>query len=270
MKKYTLGWLPDYPDHRDYLADSEKGKKYIKETTAKLKIKKSVLSGNPVDLRSYFTPIENQEDIGSCTAQAAAGLVEYVELNQFDEYLDVSRLFLYKVTRKLLGLTGDTGAYVRTTLKALRLFGTVPETYYPYDTPHYDEEPPAFCYSFARNYQILNYYRLQDLNEIKNVLNQGLPVAFGFTVFRSMFTPDVEETGIIPFPADNDSVAGGHAVVAAGYDDGKKRVLIRNSWGTEWGEEGYGYMPYEYFERGLTRDYWVLVKTKFESLRGAL
>lgn len=270
MKRHALGWLPDYPDHRDYLADSKKGVEYTKETAKKLKIDISSLKSNPVDLRPYCTPIEDQEDIGSCTAQAGVGLVEYIELNQFGEYLDASRLFLYKVTRNLLELTGDTGAYMRSTLKALRLFGTVPESYLPYVTSKFDEEPPAFCYSFARNYQILSYYRLQTLAEIKSVLEMGLPVAFGFTVFRSMFAGDVEETGKIPFPSKYDSVAGGHAVVAVGFNDGENYVIIRNSWGINWGDNGYGYLPYKYFEEGLTRDYWILVKTKYESLKGSL
>ncbi len=270
MKKYALGWLPDYPDHRDFLGDSKDGVKYARETALKLNIKKSSIESNPVDLRPYCTSIEDQEDLGSCTAQAGAGLVEYIELNQFGEYLDASRLFLYKVTRNLLGLIGDTGAYMRTTLKALQLFGTVPESYHPYMTSRFDEEPPAFCYSFARNYQILRYYRLQTLADIKKVLGLGLPVAFGFTVFRSIFASEVEETGNIPFPSSNDSVAGGHAVVAVGFDDAKKYIIIRNSWGKNWGDDGYGYLPYKYFEVGLARDYWILVKTKYESLKGAL
>jgi C1A family cysteine protease len=270
MIKYSLGWLPDYPDFRDRLADSKEGKKYSEATAEMLKLDKSALDSNPVDLRRYFTPIEDQEDIGSCTAQAGAGLVEYIELNQFGEYLDASRLFLYKVTRNLLGLTGDTGALVRTTLKALRLFGTVPEMYYPYDTVIFDEEPDAFCYSFAGNYKILSYYRLRDLNEIKRVLKLGLPVAFGFTVFRSIFNQEVTRTGVIPFPSINDRVAGGHAVVAVGFNDQKKQIIIRNSWGIDWGDQGYGYLPYKYFEKGLTDDYWILVKTRYESLREAM
>jgi C1A family cysteine protease len=269
MSKFALGWLPDYPDYRDYLATSNEGKKYIAETSRNLKIKQSALKGNPVDLRPFCTPIEDQEGIGSCTAQAGVGLVEYIELNQFQEYLDASRLFLYKVTRNLLGLTGDTGAYVRTTFKALRLFGTVPESYYPYLTPQYDNEPSPFCYSFARNYQILRYLKLKDLTEVKGILDSGLPVAFGFTVFRSIFLPEVEETGVIKVPTQNDSVAGGHAVAAVGYDDKKRYIIIRNSWGERWGDRGYGYLPYQYFEKGLCRDFWVLVKTKYESLRHA-
>lgn len=65
--------------------------------------------------------------IGSCTANAGVGLVEYFERRAFGKHLDASRLFLYKVTRNLLHLTEDTGAYLRTTMAAMALFGVPPK-----------------------------------------------------------------------------------------------------------------------------------------------
>lgn len=77
--------------------------------------------------------------------------------------------------------------------------------------------------------------------------------------------------GKIPFPCDGEKVEGGHAVVAVGYDDNLEisnpgcdgssttgALLIRNSWGTAWGQDGYGWLPYQYVEAGLAEDWWVV------------
>jgi C1A family cysteine protease len=235
-----------------------------------------------VDLRPSCPPIEDQEQIGSCTANAAAGLIEYFEQRAFGRHTDASRLFLYKVTRNLMNVTGDTGAFLRTTMGAMVLFGAPPEEYWPYETAQYDEEPPAFLYAFAQNFQTINYYRYdppgiereQVLSRIKTNLAAGLPAMFGFTVFRSI--SQAQTSGQIPYPSKKDREEGGHAVVAVGYDDALKiknsnpdgaetkgAILIRNSWGAGWGEEGYGWLPYEYVRRSLAIDWWSVLKNEW-------
>jgi C1A family cysteine protease len=117
-------------------------------------------------------------NLGSCTANAGVGLVEYFERRASGKHLDASRLFPYKVTRDLPHWTGDTGALLRTVMKALTLFGVPPEGYYPYSVPGYDKEPPAFCYAFAQSYQAISCYRFDPpgtprdalLNQIKSYL----------------------------------------------------------------------------------------------------
>jgi C1A family cysteine protease len=233
-------------------------------------------------LRQWFTPIENQQNLGSCTAHAGIGLVEYFENKSFGKFIDASRLFLYKVSRDLLNWTGDTGAFVRTTMKALTLFGVPPEQYYPYVVSNYDMEPSAFLFAYAQNYQAISYYKIDIvginkealLEKIKTFLAMGLPCMFGFTVYNSY--NQANTTGKIPFPSTGDRAVGGHAIVAAGYDDGMKirntnmggietkgALLIRNSWGTGWGESGYGWLPYEYVKQGLAIDWWSLLKNEW-------
>jgi C1A family cysteine protease len=235
-----------------------------------------------VDLRPWMSPIEDQGAIGSCTAQAGIGLVEYNERRAFGRHVNRSRLFLYKATRNLLHWTGDTGAYLRTTMGALALFGAPPEEYCRYVTADYDKEPGAFCYAFAQNFQSLQYFRLDPagtardvlLARIKSNVAAGLPSMFGFTVYNSI--AQANTTGAIPFPVGGEGVAGGHAVVAAGFDDNrlirnanaggittKGALLIRNSWGTGWGQAGYGWLPYEFVLRGLAVDWWTLVKQEW-------
>jgi len=269
-----MGWQPDLPDVRDFNAASDS----IKEVLAKSKPLKGAAKALPssADLRQWCAPIEDQGDLGSCTANAGVGLIEYFERRAFRKHLDSSRLFLYKVTRNLLGWKGDTGAYLRDTMKAMVLFGVPPERYWPYDIAKYEKEPTSFCYAFAQSYQAIKYYRLDPsgtspskvLSEVKKSVAAGLPAMFGFSVYSSM--PGTGDgKGEIPYPGPGDRLEGGHAVVAVGYDDGKKigrdkgALLIRNSWGTEWGDKGYGWLSYSYVEGGLADDFWSLVKAEY-------
>jgi C1A family cysteine protease len=235
-----------------------------------------------VDLRPWMSAVEDQGAIGSCTAQAGVGLIEYYDRRAFGRHVNRSRLFLYKSTRNLLHWSGDTGAFLRTTMAALSLFGVPPEEYWAYDTADFDREPTAFCYAFAPGFQSLQYFRLDSpgttrdvlLNRIKTNLASGLPSLFGFTVYSSIAQADTG--GAIPFPVSGESTEGGHAVVAAGYDDNKLirnanagglttrgAFLIRNSWGTQWGQGGYGWLPYDFVLRGLAVDWWCLLKQEW-------
>jgi len=268
-----LGWLRDLPDFRDLRADSPK----IAEVLKKSKALKRVAARAPaaVDLRRWCPPVEDQGELGSCTANAGVALLEYFERRTTGEHLDASRLFLYKTTRNLLGWAGDDGAYLRTTMKAMVLFGVPPEQYWQYEPARLNEEPPAFCYAFAQNYKSIKYYRLdppgtmpdQVLANVRQFLAAGLPSMFGFTVYSSL--PAVGGGADIPYPVETDSCEGGHAVAAVGYDNNRRigphkgALLIRNSWGNEWGDHGYGWLPYEYVLRGLADDFWSLVKAEF-------
>jgi C1A family cysteine protease len=299
-----LGWLPDYPDFRDYTPETDRVSSRLKRMGEDASIKQMILNigvpedtvkadtpeapelGKPsVDLSKYCSPIENQGRIGSCTANAGVALVEYFERRASGEHVDASRLFLYKTTRNLLKFEGDTGAYLRSTMGALVLFGVPPEEYWPYtdSKPEYDEEPSAFCYAYAQNYQALQYFRLDQPNDlprkkllsrIKAMLLAGLPPMFGFSVFSSI--AQAHDDGMIPYPSRGDDRAGGHAVMAVGFNDeieiknenGSEEptvgaLKIRNSWGTGWGDEGYGWLPYKYVLQGLAVDWWSLIKNEW-------
>lgn len=237
-----------------------------------------------VDLSFWCSPIEDQGELNTCTACAGVGLLEYFAKRSFGEFEDLSPLFLYKVARNLRKRDGDVGAPLRDIMRTMVLFGVPPERYWPYRIDSLDEEPPAFCYSYAQNYQTLKYFRLDRadvsarnlLLKAKAVLAAGFPCMFGFTVYSSLYIDENIEQGLIPFPdRDRDRVAGGHAVVAVGYNDFKRircsngsgetrgALLIRNSWGKDWGNEGYGWLPYEYVLKGLTADWWSLLKAEW-------
>jgi len=147
---YGTGWIRDWPDFRDYTAETPKVKAMLKDLgVAKASAKAPALPAT-VDMRGYFSPIENQGAIGSCTAHAGVGVLEYFERRGFGNHVDASRLFLYKVTRDLLGWTGDTGAFLRSTMGAMALFGVPPEKYWPYDVAKYDVEPTRSCTASGR------------------------------------------------------------------------------------------------------------------------
>ncbi|RMF94469.1 MAG: cysteine protease [Candidatus Schekmanbacteria bacterium] len=280
-KKIGLGWLPDYPDFRDYTEDVPQVKEMIEKIKVPSKEAKTLKLPSSVDLRQWCSPVEDQESLGSCTAHAGVGIVEYFERRAFGKYIDASRLFLYKTTRNLLKWTGDTGAFLRTTMGALVLFGVPPEEYWPYNIADFDKEPPAFCYAFAQQYQAIRYFRHDPpgtdactlMNRIKLFLAFGIPAMFGFTVYSSIY--QANNDGLIPYPCHGERILGGHAVVAVGYDDNleiknkncnektKGAYLIRNSWGTNWGNSGYGWLPYQYVLSGLARDWWSLIKNEW-------
>jgi len=278
-RRYGMGWIPDYPDFRDYTDKTEEVKTLLRVTQV---LKKKTLPKS-INLREWCSPIEDQGMLGSCTAHAGAGIIEYYERKSFGMHIDASRLFLYKVTRNLMKMKGDTGAYLRTTIGAMVLFGVPPEDYWPYadEEKKFDKEPPAFCYAFAQNYQTIKYYRHDPpetpantiLNRVKTYLSSGHPAMFGFTVYNSI--EQAEKTGKIPFPSSREKIEGGHAVAVVGYDDsikinntyGQKEttgaLLIRNSWGKGWGEEGYGWLPYDYILKGLAEDFWSVIKKEW-------
>ncbi|AXG69755.1 papain family cysteine protease [Kordia sp. SMS9] len=293
QSKKNLGWIKDYPDIRDYNPKTStilrnplkpNPNKSIKEILEEIR-KKMNIKGKlekKVDLRKWCSPIKNQGNIGSCTAFAAVGMYEYFQKRVHNKYIDGSELFVYKTTRNILNWKGDTGGYLRTAMGSLALFGVPPTSSYPYETDKYDEEPPAFIYSYGQNFQALSYFRLdplgasasQTLTEIKNLLAIGIPSMMGFTCYTALEHPDTEKTGKIPFPGENESVLGGHAVMVIGYDDdlviknpidGKSKkggLIIRNSWG-KWGDDGYGYIPYEYVKQKLASDFWSIISAEW-------
>jgi C1A family cysteine protease len=278
-ERLGMGWLPDFPDFRDYTEKHEEIGNILSTTKVS---KKAAKLPSSVDLRAWCSPVEDQGSLGSCTAHAGVGIVEYYEKRAFGKYIDASRLFLYKVTRNLLHWKGDTGAFLRSTMGALVLFGVPPEEYHPYGIPDFDEEPTAFCYAFAQNYQTIKYFRHDPpgtskdllLERIRTYASTGHPSMFGFTVYSSI--SQATKTGKIPFPCKGEKILGGHAVAVVGYDDKMKiantgsckaettgALLIRNSWGTAWGESGYGWLPYKYVLEGLAEDFWSILKKEW-------
>lgn len=240
LDKYHL--VKDVVDERDYMFSFST----ITSTTLPIS----------VDLRSKCPAVYNQGQEGSCTANA--GVAARVMLLQ-NQNLLLSRAFLYYEERNLEGTTrNDSGASLRDLCRALNIYGVCEETYMPYGPSTLYTSPSSVALSNAIKYKIKTYQRLTSLNDIKTYLaNHQQPVVIGMEVYESMESQTVSQTGILPMPSNYEELLGGHAVLVVGYNDTKQMLTVRNSWGANWGDKGYFYMPYNYF-KNYTFDYWVL------------
>jgi C1A family cysteine protease len=247
-KIQRYGWLPDLPDARDHLYAAPA----------------PVLRALPpsADLRPGCPPPYDQGQLGSCTGNAIAGAIQFErkKQNMTPDFVP-SRLFIYYNERVIEGtVEADSGAQIRDGIKSVAGQGDCPESELPYDVSKFAQKPPMRCYRDATKYKAVSYSRLlQEANQLKGCLASGFPFVFGFTVYAGFESQDVARTGIVPMPASGEKVLGGHAVMAVGYDDAQQRFLVRNSWGTEWGQGGYFTIPYAYLtDSNLSDDFWTI------------
>lgn len=242
-KKYT--WNPDLPDQRDY--------QFTASITGSLP--------TSTDLRKAMPPIYDQGNLGSCTANSVAGAAEFLLKKEKKSDFMPSRLFIYYNERMIEGtINQDSGAALRDGVKVLNKYGVCDELIWPYKISKFKNKPTNTCYTKALLNEAVSYSRITNsVNDMKSCLAQGYPFMFGFTVYDSFESAAVAKTGIVPMPSKTEKVLGGHAVLAVGYDDSKQWFIVRNSWGSGWGDKGYFYMPYQYISNSnLVDDRWVV------------
>jgi len=339
---YYIGYLKDPHDQRDYsletFSDPSKFIPLRNASSEEEKAKQETLKANkrfaltinekfnindtPLtelepgwDIINLLTKIRNQMNLGSCTAFSASGAVEYLSKIINNTILQMSTLFTYKLTRNLMRLfdgfkeTGDTGAFLRSTVRSLAMYGFVTENEYPYQVDKFDLPISEELKEVGQFYQALRYLRVDHqgirndrqavVNDLKKWSWFEVPIIFGFTCWDSCLAQANNSTtrGKIPFPDPNslryEEPSGGHAVSIVGYDDNmiinnfskdRTRLLsktrgafiIRNSWGTGWGNvfaedsknySGYGYLPYEYVLKKYANDFWVVLSQEFLDMK---
>ena len=253
--KYT--WIKQPVDERDYTFDR----------LAKIKNFSVAALPKSVSNRKYCPAVFDQGQLGSCTANAWAGLLGYNEcLNGRGGklYRDMSRLFIYYNERVIENsVSTDSGAQLRDGANALATKGVCTEGEWPYIVSQFTIQPPAKCYTNALPNAIHSYYALNTLTDLKTTLANGQCFVFGFTVYDSFESQQMANTGIMTMPAANEQVLGGHAVMGIGYDDTDETFIIRNSWGKGWGLPGnltgYFKMGYDYMTT-YASDWWTVVK----------
>jgi len=99
----------------------------------------------------------------------------------------------------------------------------------------------------------------QSVDAIRAALAAGYVVVYGFTVYPSFMGPYTSRTGIMLWPKPGEAVQGGHANVICGFNDATERFKSRNCWGRGWGDNGYGYMHYQYAaDSDLASDFWAI------------
>lgn len=247
-KLARYGWLPDLPDQRDlqYAAP----KPLLRKLPSK------------VDLTKQCPPVYDQGQLGSCTANAIGAAFEFELRKQAPskEFMP-SRLFIYFNEREIEHtVNSDSGALIRDGIKSVNKLGVCPENMWPYNPNQFASRPANSCYTVARDHQVTSYHRIaRNLNQMKGCLAEGYPFVFGFTVYESFESEAVAKSGKLNLPKKNEAQAGGHAVMAVGYQDSSKRFIIRNSWGANWGLNGYFTMPYDYLlSENLADDFWTI------------
>ncbi len=240
------GWIPDLPDARDRVY--------------KLPRRAGALPP-AADLRSGCPVVYDQGDLGSCTANAIGAAIEFDQMKQKMAAATPSRLFIYYNERAIEGtIDTDSGAQIRDGIKTVASQGACPETMWPYAEQSFASRPPDPCYAYAKLHPAVQYARVaQDAAQMKACLAAGYPFVFGFTVYESFESDAVEQSGVVPMPDATETVIGGHAVMAVGYNDKSQTFLVRNSWGNSWGMSGYFTIPYAYLtDSDLADDFWVI------------
>jgi C1A family cysteine protease len=246
IKVQGYGWRPSLPDQRDFRFSAEPAQF---DLPAQL------------SLRDLCPAIWDQGQLGSCTAHAVgAAYVMEAKKQGVVEFMP-ARLFCYYNARTLEGtVREDSGATLRDAVKAVANWGAPPESMQPYDIAKFTRKPTKRTYQVGARNQALRYMSIpQDAQQVKIRIAQGFPVIIGFTVYQSFESQSVARTGVVPMPAPNEQVLGGHAVLVVGWDDAKGAWEVRNSWGEGWGDHGYFWMPQQYLtNRNLSGDFWTI------------
>jgi C1A family cysteine protease len=245
-RTHGFGWKLDPPDGRDY--------HYLPPIPPEK-------LPNVVDLRQLCPPVYDQKRLNSCTANAIAAAVEFDLMKEKRErVIFPSRLFLYYNSRAVERKErSNEGVYIRDAIKAVARLGDCPESLWPYIEHRFAIRPPKKCYEKALKYKAVQYYRVhRDLDDLRACLASGYPFVFGFSAHEK-FLDVVKHTGTLKMPMPGEKLIGKHAVLAVGYSDPRRRLVVRNSWGPRFGLKGYFTMPYEYLlVEDLTADFWTI------------
>lgn len=246
-RKYT--WIRDATNEGDHFHN--------------FKLVRGLANVVKVDLRPQCPPVYDQGELGSCTANAIAGAYQFDEIKQKEKTQIVpSRLFIYYNERIIEGdVSDDAGAQIRTSVQSVTQYGACPEAEWPYNPTQFAVKPPPKCYHDATYHKATSSNRVvQSLAQMKQCLIEGYPFVIGFEVYESFESDAVAQTGQVPMPkTQTEQYLGGHAVMVVGFNDKKKVFIVRNSWGTGWGDNGYCYVPYAYYiNPTLASDLWTV------------
>lgn len=214
-----------------------------------------------VDLRTGCSAIEDQGDLGSCTGHAIVGALEYDENAQREQPIRLSRLFVYYNERMVEGdIMEDGGAQIRDGIKVIAKYGACDETLWPYAPEHFTLKPSMEAYDDGLKHRAIQYRRvLQTEDDLMHALASGFPVVCGIMIYDSFESEQVASDGLVPMPSDSEQCQGGHAVLMVGYDRKRRLFIMRNSWGPDWGDKGYFYLPFDYITSPeLAEDFWTV------------
>ncbi|GLG01585.1 peptidase C1 [Alicyclobacillus hesperidum subsp. aegles] len=212
-----------------------------------------------IDLRKYFGPVYNQGDKGACSAFAATSWYASWRVKHGYTWQEYSEDAQYYEERVLEGtVMQDSGATIWDAVLVLAKKGVMPENKDPYTDEDFYRKPDDKDFIPGSQLPLelvrrLPHSRLVDY--ATDALGNGLPILFGATVFPELESDETARTGILTMPSEYEQPIGGHAMVAVGYDARREMILVRNSWGADWGIGGYFWMPFEYFANFVSEAY---------------
>ncbi len=236
-------WMKDKLDTRDYAYTVS-----------------NITHPNSIDLRAHCSAIDDQGQIGSCTGHGIAAAIEYLNIKA-GKPLEISRLFVYYYERLIEGtINSDSGAQIRDGIKATYTYGAPNEALWPYNVAKFKTKPTLSAINDAAKRKVTLYERAADFNACIDALANGFPVVIGFSVYSSFESDAVAKTGVMPYPnIKTEQALGGHCVLIVGYDNTSQRFIVRNSWGSGWGDKGYFTMPYQVIQNTqMSSDFWVI------------
>jgi len=209
-----------------------------------------------VDHSPNLSPIKDQGYLGSCVGFAVTALKEWQEQKEHKEevkagkydhrkdkkYYDLSEQWLYYKCKEIDPWPGVDGTSIRYAMKVLKNSGIPVEEGWAYNdlTPG---KPKEWAKWVAKWNTIESYHRVISLNDLKTSLVTS-PIPIGVGIFQEF--QYVSRSGIIQYPRTTSKSLGGHAILACGFDDRRQLIKFKNSWTTNWGQHGYGYLTYSY------------------------
>eukprot|EP00455_Lapot_gusevi_P048265 TRINITY_DN6640_c0_g4_i4.p1 TRINITY_DN6640_c0_g4~~TRINITY_DN6640_c0_g4_i4.p1 ORF type:complete len:443 (-),score=92.38 TRINITY_DN6640_c0_g4_i4:57-1304(-) len=216
-----------------------------------------IITETSVDLRPCCSPVFNQGDLGTCGIATAVSLFEMVLGRR------LSVLFLYYTTRVEVARQYphyDFGSEAHLVQDAIRRFGVCLSSTWPYDARKFSTRPPDHAWEEAKKNLELHadeIVSLHSFDEMKACLREGRPFNVDGNLCGDAYSRRVAATGLVPLPRPNEVISrttNEHSLMVVGYDDEKQVLIFQNSWGKTWGDGGFGYLPYHYFNLGLWRD----------------
>lgn len=193
-------------------------------------------------------PIYNQGNLGGCVGNGVTACVEQTLGIEGKNIGPMSRLMCYYNARRIEGTTSeDAGAMISDGVTGVANWGLCTEELWPYDISKFASMPPPKARNQAARHKAIKSYSVnQKSADLKQCIAEGYGVVFGFTVYDGFESDAVAKTGVLQMPKRGEQIAGGHCTVLVGWDDPSRRYIVRNSWGTDWGQLGYFLMPYDY------------------------
>ncbi len=212
-----------------------------------------------VDLRPFFTDVKSQGAVGSCAHFAVTSIYEYLLKKTKAEYPDLSERFVYYQTN-IEKHKPDDGCSIKEVIDTIAHMGICNEQDCPYDTAKIAERPSDEAFSKAQMHKIVEAKMVNVCHhDITAALSKGYPLAVSLNLYNS-FGTGYKGYEFLPAKEEREEEEPArHAMVVVGYNEDDKVYIVRNSWGKQFGDNGYCYMPFSYIDNPELNNYCCII-----------